>query len=177
MLHSVLISNTLPLYMILILGRFYNPVMFFYILPFYRILIFRRFHTPVMFFNILLFTGYWASEDSTLTSCYLIFFFLQEIDLRKILHSLMFFNLFFLFTEYWSSEDSTLPSCSLIFFFLQDIDLQKILHSRQLGLKLIANVTYGYTSASFSGRMPCVEVADSVVAKVYSNISFSHTWT
>lgn len=30
--------------------------------------------------------------------------------------------------------------------------------ARQLGLKLIANVTYGYTSANFSGRMPCVEV-------------------
>ena len=43
--------------------------------------------------------------------------------------------------------------------------IQKILHSRQLGLKLIANVTYGYTSANFSGRMPCIEVGDSVVAK------------
>ena len=41
----------------------------------------------------------------------------------------------------------------------------KLLHSRQLGLKLIANVTYGYTSANFSGRMPCIEVGDSVVAK------------
>jgi len=30
-------------------------------------------------------------------------------------------------------------------------------------LKLIANVTYGYTSASFSGRMPCSEIADSIV--------------
>ena len=47
----------------------------------------------------------------------------------------------------------------------KDPDLQKILHSRQLGLKLIANVTYGYTSANFSGRMPCIEVGDSVVAK------------
>lgn len=36
--------------------------------------------------------------------------------------------------------------------------LQRILHSRQLGLKLMANVTYGYTAANFSGRMPCVEV-------------------
>jgi len=36
--------------------------------------------------------------------------------------------------------------------------LQRVLHSRQLGLKLIANVTYGYTSANFSGRMPCIEV-------------------
>ncbi|XP_064212236.1 DNA polymerase zeta catalytic subunit isoform X2 [Tribolium castaneum] len=43
--------------------------------------------------------------------------------------------------------------------------LQKVLHSRQLGLKLIANVTYGYTSANFSGRMPAVEVGDSVVSK------------
>jgi len=41
---------------------------------------------------------------------------------------------------------------------LENDSLQKILHSRQLGLKLIANVTYGYTSANFSGRMPCIEV-------------------
>lgn len=27
----------------------------------------------------------------------------------------------------------------------------------------MANVTYGYTGASFSGRMPCVEIADSIV--------------
>ena len=46
-----------------------------------------------------------------------------------------------------------------------DQNIQKLLHSRQLGLKLIANVTYGYTSANFSGRMPCIEVGDSVVAK------------
>lgn len=43
--------------------------------------------------------------------------------------------------------------------------LQRILHSRQLGLKLIANVTYGYTAANFSGRMPSIEVGDSVVSK------------
>lgn len=43
--------------------------------------------------------------------------------------------------------------------------LQKVLHNRQLGLKLIANVTYGYTAANFSGRMPAVELADSVVSK------------
>lgn len=36
--------------------------------------------------------------------------------------------------------------------------LQRMLHSQQLGLKLIANVTYGYTAANFSGRMPCIEV-------------------
>lgn len=36
--------------------------------------------------------------------------------------------------------------------------LYKVLNAQQLGLKLIANVTYGYTSANFSGRMPCIEV-------------------
>lgn len=40
----------------------------------------------------------------------------------------------------------------------------KMLDSRQLALKLIANVTYGYTAAGFSGRMPSVEIADSVVS-------------
>jgi DNA polymerase zeta len=40
---------------------------------------------------------------------------------------------------------------------------RKILEARQLGLKYISNVTYGYTAASFSGRMPCVEIADSIV--------------
>lgn len=40
---------------------------------------------------------------------------------------------------------------------------QKLMHNRQLALKLIANVTYGYTSASFSGRMPCADIADSIV--------------
>ncbi|XP_071479193.1 DNA polymerase zeta catalytic subunit-like [Diadema antillarum] len=43
--------------------------------------------------------------------------------------------------------------------------LERMLDNRQLGLKLIANVTYGYTSANFSGRMPCIEVGDSVVRK------------
>ncbi|XP_066138537.1 DNA polymerase zeta catalytic subunit isoform X3 [Euwallacea fornicatus] len=44
-------------------------------------------------------------------------------------------------------------------------NLQKVLHNRQLGLKLIANVTYGYTAANFSGRMCCVEIGDSIVSK------------
>ncbi|URD83627.1 DNA polymerase [Musa troglodytarum] len=39
----------------------------------------------------------------------------------------------------------------------------KIYNARQLALKLIANVTYGYTAAGFSGRMPCAELADSIV--------------
>lgn len=41
--------------------------------------------------------------------------------------------------------------------------LHRIHNARQLALKLIANVTYGYTAAGFSGRMPCAELADSIV--------------
>jgi DNA polymerase zeta len=41
--------------------------------------------------------------------------------------------------------------------------LRRVLDARQLGLKFISNVTYGYTSATFSGRMPAVEIADSIV--------------
>ncbi|KNZ79546.1 DNA polymerase zeta catalytic subunit [Termitomyces sp. J132] len=44
-----------------------------------------------------------------------------------------------------------------------DKALRRVLDARQLGLKYIANVTYGYTSATFSGRMPAVEIADSIV--------------
>jgi DNA polymerase zeta len=44
-----------------------------------------------------------------------------------------------------------------------DRTLQQLLNNRQLALKLLANVTYGYASASFSGRMPCSEIADSIV--------------
>jgi DNA polymerase zeta len=44
-----------------------------------------------------------------------------------------------------------------------DPGMARILDSMQLGLKLIANVTYGYTAASFTGHMPCVEIADSIV--------------
>ncbi|KAI5846317.1 DNA polymerase zeta catalytic subunit [Morchella snyderi] len=47
--------------------------------------------------------------------------------------------------------------------YKDDKQLYKLLNNRQLALKLIANVTYGYTSASFSGRMPCAEIADSIV--------------
>jgi DNA polymerase zeta len=41
--------------------------------------------------------------------------------------------------------------------------LTRVLNARQLALKYIANVTYGYTSATYSGRMPAVEIADSIV--------------
>eukprot|EP00397_Hematodinium_sp_SG-2012_P003625 GEMP01003633.1.p1 GENE.GEMP01003633.1~~GEMP01003633.1.p1 ORF type:complete len:1282 (+),score=276.54 GEMP01003633.1:23-3868(+) len=39
----------------------------------------------------------------------------------------------------------------------------RLLDARQFGLKMIANTTYGYTAASFSGRMPCAEIADAIV--------------
>jgi DNA polymerase elongation subunit (family B) len=45
-----------------------------------------------------------------------------------------------------------------------DVTLRRMLNAKQFALKLVANVTYGYTSASFSGRMPCVELADAIVA-------------
>jgi len=41
--------------------------------------------------------------------------------------------------------------------------LENVLHARQFALKMIANVTYGYTAASFTGRMPCSELADAIV--------------
>ncbi|BGP52794.1 DNA polymerase zeta [Rhodotorula sphaerocarpa] len=45
----------------------------------------------------------------------------------------------------------------------KDRALTKLLNARQLALKFLANVTYGYTSATFSGRMPAVEIADAIV--------------
>ena len=57
--------------------------------------------------------------------------------------------------------------------------LRRILDARQLGLKYIANVTYGYTSATFSGRMPAVEIADSIVQSGRETLekveSYAHT--
>jgi len=44
-----------------------------------------------------------------------------------------------------------------------DLSFRRLQNNRQLALKYIANVTYGYVSASFSGRMPCAEIADSIV--------------
>lgn len=41
-----------------------------------------------------------------------------------------------------------------------DKTITRMLEARQLGLKLIANVTFGYTAANFSGRMPCSEVSN-----------------
>lgn len=42
--------------------------------------------------------------------------------------------------------------------YKNDKALLRLLDARQHGLKLIANVTFGYTAANFSGRMPSVEV-------------------
>ncbi|XP_060094185.1 DNA polymerase zeta catalytic subunit [Heteronotia binoei] len=49
--------------------------------------------------------------------------------------------------------------------YKHDKAITRMLEARQLGLKLISNVTYGYTAANFSGRMPCVEIGDSIVHK------------
>ncbi|XP_077444018.1 DNA polymerase zeta catalytic subunit isoform X1 [Stigmatopora argus] len=49
--------------------------------------------------------------------------------------------------------------------YKQEKALMKLLDARQLGLKLIANVTFGYAAANYSGRMPCVELGDSIVHK------------
>nr|XP_046916291.1 DNA polymerase zeta catalytic subunit-like [Dermatophagoides farinae] len=54
------------------------------------------------------------------------------------------------------------------------------LDNSQLAMKLISNVTYGYTSANFSGRMPCIEIADSIVSKgrqtLEEVITFINQW-
>jgi len=41
--------------------------------------------------------------------------------------------------------------------------IKRVLDARQLALKMFAAVSYGYTSAHFTGRMPCVELSDSIV--------------
>lgn len=42
--------------------------------------------------------------------------------------------------------------------YKHDKAITRMLEARQLGLKYIANFTFGYTAANFSGRMPCTEV-------------------
>lgn len=61
--------------------------------------------------------------------------------------------------------------------------LARVLDARQLALKMIANVTYGYTSASFSGRMPCAQLADAIVSsgrctleKAVELVESNETW-
>ena len=59
-------------------------------------------------------------------------------------------------------------------------NLKRQLDVCQLGLKLISNVTYGYTSANYSGRMPCVDLADSIVSKgretLEQTINYINQW-
>jgi DNA polymerase elongation subunit (family B) len=45
----------------------------------------------------------------------------------------------------------------------REMERLRALDSQQFGLKMIANVTYGYTSAGFSGRMPSADIADAIV--------------
>jgi len=51
--------------------------------------------------------------------------------------------------------------------------LARVLDARQLALKLIANVTYGYTAAGFSGRMPMAELADAIVQSGRSTLEWT----
>ena len=44
-----------------------------------------------------------------------------------------------------------------------DPKMKKILDARQMALKRFAACSYGYTAAHYSGRMPCVDLADSIV--------------
>lgn len=53
---------------------------------------------------------------------------------------------------------------SVMKLFKDDTELTKLYNARQIALKLIANVTYGYASATFSGRMPNSDIADAIVS-------------
>ncbi|CBZ27288.1 putative DNA polymerase zeta catalytic subunit [Leishmania mexicana MHOM/GT/2001/U1103] len=46
----------------------------------------------------------------------------------------------------------------------EDMTMQQRLQEQQLALKMLANVTYGYTAASYTGRMPCVDLAEAIVS-------------
>ncbi|CAD2220779.1 DNA polymerase zeta subunit [Angomonas deanei] len=45
-----------------------------------------------------------------------------------------------------------------------DTEAQVQLKARQFALKMLANTAYGYTAASFTGRMPCVDLAEAIVS-------------
>uniref|UniRef100_A0A0A9XF66 DNA-directed DNA polymerase n=1 Tax=Lygus hesperus TaxID=30085 RepID=A0A0A9XF66_LYGHE len=45
-----------------------------------------------------------------------------------------------------------------------DTLFEQRLEKQQQALKMLANVTYGYTGASHTGRMPCVDVAEAIVS-------------
>ena len=46
----------------------------------------------------------------------------------------------------------------------KESQIYSFLNSRQLGIKNLANVMYGYTSAGYSGRMPNTEIGDTIVS-------------
>lgn len=50
----------------------------------------------------------------------------------------------------------------------------RALDATQLCLKLLANVTYGYASAAFSGRMPCNALADAIVSLGEATLRRAH---
>lgn len=58
--------------------------------------------------------------------------------------------------------------------YKHDKAITRMLEARQLGLKYIANFTYGYTAANFSGRMPCIEVrvADDNTEKLWERHNY-----
>lgn len=51
--------------------------------------------------------------------------------------------------------------------------LVKLLDAQQTAIKLLCNTTYGYTSASFSGRMPCSALADAIVSSARATLEFA----
>lgn len=51
--------------------------------------------------------------------------------------------------------------------------LRRVLDARQLAIKLLMNVTYGYSAAGFSGRMPMAEVADAIVQRGRDTLKWS----
>ena len=55
----------------------------------------------------------------------------------------------------------------------EDAVLRRVLDARQLAIKLLMNVTYGYAAAGYSGRMPLAELADAVVQRGRDTLSWA----
>ncbi|KAJ3371311.1 DNA polymerase zeta, partial [Kappamyces sp. JEL0680] len=54
--------------------------------------------------------------------------------------------------------------------------LSRVLQAKQLGLKLLANVTFGYTAAAFSGTMPCTLISDAIIQSGRATLERSKEW-